>query len=125
VATLTNPWTPEEVTGGTTSAPLDGYSNELVPVHHQAFIRERTVVIGSGCCIRCTEGVQDHKAAVFPEAVNHTVAIRAPGFALTPEGLASVQLAHAWPLTLSPFDHKRNGYPHIGCDGVAVCRESG
>ena len=54
------------VTGGAAVAAVDGYSDELVPVQHQAFIRERTVVIGSGCCIRCTEGVQDLEAAVFP-----------------------------------------------------------
>src|SRR5476649_1098869 len=73
------------VTGGAAVAAVDGYSHKLVPVHHQAFIRERTVVIGSGCCIRCTKGVQDLEAAVFPEAVNHAVAIRAPGLGVRAE----------------------------------------
>ena len=54
------------VTGGTAVAAVDGYSDELVPVRKQAFIRERTVVIGSCGCIRCTEGVQDLEAGRLP-----------------------------------------------------------
>ena len=35
------------VAGGAAVAAVDGYSDELVAVQHQAFIRERTVVVGS------------------------------------------------------------------------------
>ena len=73
------------VTSGAAVAAVDGDSDELVPVQHQAFIRERTVGIGAGCCIRCTEGVQDLEATVFPEAVNYPTAIRASGLGVRVE----------------------------------------
>ena len=73
------------VTGAAAVAAVDGYSDELVPVRQEAFIGERTVVIGSGCCIRCAEGVQDLEAAVFPETVNYAVAIRAAGLGVRTE----------------------------------------
>ena len=73
------------VTGGTAVAAVDGYSDELVPVRKQSFIRERAVVIGSCRCIRWTKGVQDFEAAVFPEAINHAVAIRASGLGVRAE----------------------------------------
>jgi hypothetical protein len=53
------------VTGGAADAPVDGYSDEPVPVQHHAVIRVRPVVIGSGCWIRCTEGVQNLEPPVF------------------------------------------------------------
>jgi hypothetical protein len=73
------------VPGGAAVAAVDGYSEELVSVRYQAFIRKRTVVIGSCCCIRCTEGVQDLEVAVLPDAVKHTVAIRASGLGVRAE----------------------------------------
>ncbi len=72
-------------TGGGAVAAVDGYPDELVSVRYQAFIRKGTVVIGSCGCIRCTEGVQDLEAAVFPEAVNHAVPIRASGLGVRAE----------------------------------------
>src|SRR5271155_4653570 len=66
------------ITGGAAVAAVDGYSDELVPVQYHAVIGVRAVVIGSGCCILRTKCVQNLEAAVFPKAVNHAVAIRAP-----------------------------------------------
>src|SRR5580658_8090697 len=73
------------VAGWAAVAAVDGYSEELVSVRYQAFIRQRTVVIGSCCCIRCTEGVQDLEVAVLPDAEKHTVAIRASGLGVRAE----------------------------------------
>jgi hypothetical protein len=67
------------VTGGAAVAADNSDSDEPVPVQDQAFISERTVIVGSSCCICCTEGVQDIELAVFPQAEKHAVAIRASG----------------------------------------------
>jgi len=73
------------VTSGAAVAAVDGDSDEFVPVQNQAFVRERAVGIGAGCCVRCAEGVQDLEATVFPEAVNYPVAIRASGLGVRVE----------------------------------------
>src|ERR1700682_5746046 len=50
----------------------------IVSSKHHAEIGGRTIPIGAGCWIGCTESVQNLEVTVRPDAVNDTVSIHPP-----------------------------------------------